>query len=107
MNIFITHITTACVLLEIGTVRTLTDPVFRHGPALLFLRRAFFGATRFFDPALRPEEIPELDAILLSHPHHLDNLDDGGRDLFPKTREIITNYHGRRTLNGSATGLRE
>ena len=107
MNIFITHITTACVLLEIGTVRILTDPVFDTGQRYYSFGAPFFGATRFLDPALRPEEIPELDAILLSHPHHLDNLDGGGRDLFPKTREIITNYHGRRTLNGRATGLRE
>ena len=107
MDVFITHITTACVLLEIGTVRILTDPVFDTGQRYYSFGAPFFGATRSLDPALRPEDIPELDAILLSHPHHLDNLDDGGRALFPKTREIITNHHGRRTLKRRATGLHE
>ena len=105
MDVFITHITTACVLIEIGSVRILTDPVFDTGERYYSFGAPFVGATRYSDPALRPEEIPELDAILLSHPHHLDNLDQGGRALFPKAREIITNTHGQRTLKGLATGL--
>jgi L-ascorbate metabolism protein UlaG (beta-lactamase superfamily) len=105
MDVFITHISTACVLIEIGSVRILTDPVFDSGERYYSFGLPFVGATRFLDATLRPEEIPELDAILLSHPHHPDNLDDGGRALFPKAREIITNRHGQKHLKGHATGL--
>ena len=37
--------------------------------AFLFVWCAFVGATRRQGPALKPEAIPELDAILLSHAH--------------------------------------
>jgi L-ascorbate metabolism protein UlaG (beta-lactamase superfamily) len=79
MDVFITHIATACVLLEIGSVRILTDPVFDEGQRYYSFGLPFIGATRMLGPALKREEIPELDAILLSHAHHSDNLDEGGR----------------------------
>lgn len=107
MGVFITHVSTACVLLEIGSVRILTDPVFDTGEHYYSFRLPFVGATRFLDAAVKPEEIPELDAILLSHPHHLDNLDPGGRALFAKAREIITNKLGQTHLKRTATGLDE
>jgi L-ascorbate metabolism protein UlaG (beta-lactamase superfamily) len=107
MEVFITHISTACVLLEVGSVRILTDPVFDTGERDYSFGAPWVGATRTADPALPAEAIPPLDAILLTHPHHLDNLDDGGRALFLKAREIITTRHGLRSLERRATGLAE
>ena len=106
MDVFITHISTACVLLEIGRVRILTDPVFDTGERYYSFGAPFVGATRSLDPALGAAKMKDLDAILLSHAHHLDNLDEGGKSLFPEAREIITNLHGKRHLKGKATGLR-
>ena len=105
MDVFITHISTACVLLEIGSVRILTDPVFDEGERYYSFRHFGIGATRRKGPALKPEAIPELDAMLLSHTHHPDNLDEGGRSLFPKARRLITNSDEEEFVNEKAIRL--
>lgn len=106
MNFAITHISTACVLLEIGSVRILTDPVFDTGQ-----RRYRFApgiaATRRLDPAMSVAEIPRLDAVLLSHPHHADNLDGEGRALLDTAREIVTASQKARFLDRPVTALRD
>ncbi|MCA9630721.1 MAG: MBL fold metallo-hydrolase [Myxococcales bacterium] len=58
------------MLVEIDGKRILTDPVWgeRASPSSLF------GPTRFFEPPIALEELPELDAIVLSHDHY-DHLD--------------------------------
>lgn len=105
MEVYITHITTACVLLEIGSVCILTDPVFDRGERYYSFGLPWTGGTRSADPAVTPEMLPPLDAILLCHPHHSDHMDDGGRALLPKAREVITSLHGQRMLRHRATGL--
>jgi L-ascorbate metabolism protein UlaG (beta-lactamase superfamily) len=90
MDVFITHISTACVLLDIGSVRILIDPIFDEGERYYRFHWPCIGASRRQGPALKPDQIPELDAILLSHAHHSDNLDEGGRSLFGRARQIIT-----------------
>ncbi len=64
----------ATVLINFYGTMILTDPVFskRVGPS--FIRLGTFGPKRLVDPALRIEELPPLDLILLSHAHfdHLD-----------------------------------
>jgi L-ascorbate metabolism protein UlaG (beta-lactamase superfamily) len=106
MDVFITHISTACVLLEIGSVRILTDPVFDEGERYYSFGYPGIGATRLQGPALKPAEIPDLDAMLLSHAHHSDNLDEGGRSLFPRARQIITTIHDKKYVRDDAIGLR-
>jgi L-ascorbate metabolism protein UlaG (beta-lactamase superfamily) len=59
------------VLIEIGGLRLLTDPTFDApghyaGPVPLEKRSG---------PALSMEQVGEVDAVLLSHDQHLDNLD--------------------------------
>ncbi len=104
MEVAITHSSTACILLEIGSVRILTDPVFdaeerryRFGPGVY--------TTRYRGPAISPDDVAPLDAVLLSHAHHPDNLDDGGKAILHEAREVITSVRGRRYLWGKATGL--
>ena len=60
------------MLLEIDGLRVLIDPVWdeRASP------RQWFGPKRFFAPPLRLEELPKLDAVLLSHDHY-DHLGEG------------------------------
>ncbi|MFA6958744.1 MAG: MBL fold metallo-hydrolase [Thermoanaerobaculia bacterium] len=58
------------VLVEIGGLRLLTDPVWglRASPS------RHFGPKRFFDPPMPLDELPDLDAVLISHDHY-DHLD--------------------------------
>ena len=106
MEVYITHISTACVLLEIGSVCILTDPVFDRGERYYSFGLPWLGGTRSADPALTPEMLPPLDAILVSHPHHPGHMDNAGRSLLPKAREVITSLNGLRALGRRATGLR-
>ncbi|MGD0796943.1 MAG: MBL fold metallo-hydrolase [Acidobacteriaceae bacterium] len=60
------------MLLEIDGVRVLIDPVWdeRASP------QQWVGPKRFFAPTLALEELPRLDAVLLSHDHY-DHLGEG------------------------------
>ena len=88
-----TAITGSClghstVLLNFFGVRVLTDPVFsrRTGPGI---PPFILGPKRHLAPALRPNQIPSPDLILLSHAH-FDHLDTWSLRKFPRTTPIIT-----------------
>ncbi|MGW3654416.1 MBL fold metallo-hydrolase [Streptomyces sp. NPDC005151] len=102
MKITVTHIGTATVLLEIGGLRLLTDPVFDpaqseypYGPVVL---RSTAG------PAIAAGDLPRIDAVLLSHDEHADNLDVTGRTLLAG-RPVVTTVSGAERLGGAAIGL--
>jgi L-ascorbate metabolism protein UlaG (beta-lactamase superfamily) len=71
----VTHIGGPTVLLELGGWRLLTDPTF-DSPG----RRYPFGwgssSRKLTGPAIPASELPPIDAVLLTHDHHGDNLDD-------------------------------
>lgn len=54
------------LLLEIDGVRVLIDPVWEQRASPV----QWMGPKRFFAPTLRLEELPELDAVLVSHDHY-------------------------------------
>jgi L-ascorbate metabolism protein UlaG (beta-lactamase superfamily) len=63
-------------LIEVGGVRLLTDPTF-DGP-----RQYPIGTrvlTKTAGPAVSAEDLGPVDAVLLSHDQHPDNLDTTGR----------------------------
>ncbi len=105
MNIRLTHISTATLLLEIGSLRLLTDPVFDPAGG-----QYFFGygthSIKLTEPAIRPEDLGQIDAILLSHDHHEDNLDHAGRALLAHVGKVITTVVGAKRLKDNAIGLR-
>jgi L-ascorbate metabolism protein UlaG (beta-lactamase superfamily) len=100
----ITHIGGPTVLIEIGGWRLLTDPTF-DPPG----KRYNFGwgtsSRKLAGPALSAIEVGQIDAVLLSHDHHEDNLDPAGRALLPSVGEVITTEAGARRLGGNARGL--
>lgn len=105
MDLSITHIGTATMLLEIGALRLLTDPVF--DPAGGHYRFGWgTGSTKLSGPTIAPEQLGPLDAVLLSHDHHEDNLDRAGRALLPQAKRVLTTPPGARRLRGNAEGLR-
>ncbi|MGB2711808.1 MAG: MBL fold metallo-hydrolase [Conexibacter sp.] len=104
MTVRITHIGGPTALIEIGGWRLLTDPTF--DPAG---RRYFFGwgtmSRKLAGPAIAAGDLPPIDAVLLSHDHHGDNLDPAGRALLPSAGAIVTTLAGAKRLSGAARGL--
>jgi L-ascorbate metabolism protein UlaG (beta-lactamase superfamily) len=98
----LTQIDTACALLEVGGARLLTDPVFDPPGA-----RYHFGwgalSRKSSTPALSPEQVGKVDAILLSHDQHGDNLDRAGRKLAEAAPLLISTTACRLK---NATGLK-
>ena len=90
------------VLLEFDGIRLLTDPTF-DPPGLYQEKPVRFEKTS--GPALSVEQIGVLDAVLLSHDHHFDNLDHGGRAMLPSVPVVYTTRAGQQRLGGNALGL--
>lgn len=112
----LTFLGTASVLLEYGGLRLLTDPVldprgvtYSMGPAGIPER--WFSSTKTEAPPLSAAELGHIDAVLLSHDHHRDNLDVAGRAflLSDAVDAVITTLAGERRLRrhrAAVTGLR-
>jgi L-ascorbate metabolism protein UlaG (beta-lactamase superfamily) len=100
----LTHVGGPTVLIEIGGWRLLTDPTF--DPAGRDYRFGWgTGSRKLAGPAIAAEEIGPIDAVLLSHDHHDDNLDPAGRALLPSAGSVITTVAGAKRLGGNARGL--
>ena len=56
-------------------------------------------------PAIAASDLPPIDAVLLTHDHHGDNLDPTGRALLPSAGAVVTTVSGARRLGGEARGL--
>ena len=99
----LTHVDTACALLEVGGWRLLTDPAF-DPPG----RRYHFGfgalSRKTGAPALQPGELGPLDAVLLSHHQHGDNLDEAGEAFTRRAPLVLTTRAAARGLP-AARGL--
>lgn len=92
----VTHIGTATAILEINGVNFLTDPFFSPaGSSWEVGRRVTLKVTE--DPALRLDQLPVIDAVLLSHEDHPDNLDELGRRLLDG-RRVFTTVDGGKNL---------
>lgn len=90
-------------LIEIGGLRLLTDPTF-DAPGDYRLPHATLRKTG--GPALSADQIGPVDAVLLSHDQHADNLDHAGRALIARVPRVLTTVAGAKRLGGSAQGLR-
>lgn len=52
------------------------------------------GSRKVAGPAIAAADLPPIDAVLLSHDHHGDNLDPTGRSLLPAAGIIVTTVAG-------------
>ena len=102
----VTHIGGPTVLVEVDGWRILTDPTF-DPPGRTYHFGYGSASTNTHGPAIAPSELGEVDAVLLSHDHHGDNLDDAGRALRPSAGVVVTTESGAGRLGGNARGLRE
>ena len=90
-------------LLEIGGLRLLTDPTF--DPPGEYLPRPEVHLTKTAGPAVSPEELGRVDVVLLSHDHHLDNLDNAGRAYLARVPRVLTTVSGADRLGDGATPM--
>jgi L-ascorbate metabolism protein UlaG (beta-lactamase superfamily) len=102
--LIVTHIGGPTMLIEVGGWRLLTDPTFDPAGG-----HYDFGwgtsSDKLSGPALAAADLPPIDAVLLTHDHHGDNLDTGGRALLPSAGTVVTTVSGARRLGGGARGL--
>jgi L-ascorbate metabolism protein UlaG (beta-lactamase superfamily) len=101
----LTHIGGPTLLIEVDGWRVLTDPTFDPAGG-----KYNFGwgtsSRKTTGPAIAAAEIGPLDAILVSHDQHDDNLDSAGRKLLPSAGTVVTTAAGARRLGGNAVGLK-
>lgn len=102
--VHITHIGGPTALIEFDGWRILTDPTF-DAPG----KRYFFGwgttSTKVTGPAIDARDLGEIDAVLLSHHHHGDNLDRSGRTLLNRWGTVFTTRKASKAVGGRAVGL--
>ena len=90
------------VLIEVGGFRLLTDPTFDQ-PGDYKLPHVVL--TKTAGPALSADQVGPVDAVLLSHDQHSDNLDHSGRDFLTRASRVLTTVAGAKRLGGKAEGF--
>ncbi|KAB8078736.1 Zn-dependent hydrolases of the beta-lactamase protein [Aspergillus leporis] len=93
----VTHIGTATAVLEINGVNMITDPFFSPAGSKWDITEKL-AVTVTDDPGLRLDQLPVIDAVLLSHEDHPDNLDELGRRLLDG-RRVFTTVDGAKNLS--------
>lgn len=90
------------LLIEIANLRLLTDPTFdppqEYGSGNV-------KYSKLNPSPVKPDSLLPIDAILLSHDQHMDNLDHAGRAFLPHAKRVLTTTGGAQRLGGSATAL--
>jgi L-ascorbate metabolism protein UlaG (beta-lactamase superfamily) len=102
-DVRITYIGGPTALIEWSGLRLLTDPTF--DPAGSDYPSNAYTLRKTIGPAVGASAIGPIDAVLLSHDHHFDNLDHAGRALLASARAVITTEAGASRLGGKTRGL--
>jgi L-ascorbate metabolism protein UlaG (beta-lactamase superfamily) len=90
-------------LIEYGGLRFLTDPTFdAPGEYPLGGGRSL---TKTAPSAADPADLGPVDAVLLSHDQHPDNLDTAGRALLAEVPVVLTTRSAAARLGGTTRGL--
>ncbi|MEV4020772.1 MBL fold metallo-hydrolase [Nonomuraea angiospora] len=100
-----THIGGPTVLIEFDGWRLLTDPTF-DSPGRTYAFGWGTSSRKLAGPALLASTLGGVDAVLLTHDHHGDNLDNAGRALLTTATTTITTPSGTRRLGGTTRGLK-
>jgi L-ascorbate metabolism protein UlaG (beta-lactamase superfamily) len=90
------------LLIEIAGLRILTDPTF-DAPGQYESKGIILE--KKIGPALTAEAISPIDAVLLSHDQHFDNLDHAGRAFLPNAKATFSTHGARERLGTFVTGL--
>lgn len=90
-------------LIEIGGARLLTDPTFSDDG--VYETAPGRSLTKTEGPGVAPHDIGALDAVLLSHDQHADNLDPAGREVLTAAPVTLTTPAAAERLGGNARAL--
>ena len=88
--------------IEYGGLRLLIDPTFDEPGTY---GRGAYSLAKLTGPALPIEALGRVDAVLLSHDQHPDNLDRSGRLVVSSAPLTLTTPAGAQRLGGSSVGL--
>jgi L-ascorbate metabolism protein UlaG (beta-lactamase superfamily) len=102
MSLTITLIGGPTALIEIDGFRLLTDPTF-DAPGSYQLPHV--KLEKLEGPAMTADAVGEIDAVLLSHDQHSDNLDHSGKEFLGKAKRVLTTEAGARRLGSHAEGF--
>jgi L-ascorbate metabolism protein UlaG (beta-lactamase superfamily) len=100
----LTHIGGPTVLIQVAGWRLLTDPTF-DPPGRKYNFGWGTGSVKLAGPAIGASDVGPIDAVLLTHDHHDDNLDPAGRALLPSADAVVTTVSGAGRLGRGARGL--
>ena len=100
----LTHIGGPTTLIEFAGWRILTDPTF-DPPGGKYSFGWGSSTRKLTGPAISAADLGDLDAILISHVHHADNLDGAGRALLPAANTVVTTASGASRLGAGVRGL--
>lgn len=89
-------------LVELAGTRFLVDPTFDPAQEYPIGSRSLVKTT---DATWTPEQVGRVDAVLLSHDQHPDNLDHGGRVYLASVPLTLTTPLAASRLGGTAVGL--
>jgi L-ascorbate metabolism protein UlaG (beta-lactamase superfamily) len=89
-------------LIEIGGLRLLTDPTFDPPGVYPSGTRSL---TKTMAAARSPETLGPLDAVLLSHDQHPDNLDKSGREVLARVPLTLSTASAHNRLGGNVQAL--
>ncbi|MCW2822348.1 MAG: metal-dependent hydrolase [Marmoricola sp.] len=92
----LTFVGTATTVLRLGTFTLLTDPNFLHRGQRAYLGKGLWSR-RLTEPAMQPSDLPELDAVVLSHLHG-DHFDRVARAELDRTQPVLTTPEAAETL---------
>jgi len=104
-EVHITHIDTACILLEIGSFRILTDPTLDPAGDLYYHGFGAFSR-KTSDPGITKDNLGNIDLVLLSHHQHRDNLDREGRKWLETANCVLSTIPASKAIK-NVTGLQE
>lgn len=92
------------VVIDYAGLRLLTDPTF-DASGEYPTPMPGFSLFKTEPSPVTPEELGQIDVVLLSHDEHDDNLDRTGRELLARVPLTLTTLSGASRLGGTARGL--